>query len=656
MKIKSQLTLFFVFCGMLLTYAQTQVSGTIVGSDGQPIPGATVLVQGTDNGTTSDFDGNFSIKVETGQILEISYIGYTNQIIPFIGQDSISVTLTDNVDQLDEIVITGYGTQKKSLITGAISKIVNKNLDQIAVSRVDDALIGQVSGVNIQATNPEAGGAPTITIRGFGSITADSGPAVVVDGVVVDAEFLGNLDMNDVESFEVLKDAASAAIYGSEGSNGVILITTKTGEEGKTKFSYETYTGYKSAFGSDDYRKSTAEWAAKESAATGTLSEQTAYALKIVEVTGIDRDWQDVFFDGGFITSHSLSARGGTKATKFSASLRYVHDEGVVITDDYKLYSAKLKLDNQINDKLKFGLSATPSFSKQRRLPTSIHNPIRQSPWLPIYHTPETMQFVNTSAYPDVGPGDYFYENHLVELDLDGNGSDNRPRTSGDANPYAQYVEREHFEYNTKLLTSAYLQYKIADGLVAKSSLGVTIEQRKRTRWDGTKHHQSGTSRAKYLLNNRFRTRLISDNTLSFKKQIGSHDISALAGITIQQRRAESSQIVGTGYSNDLLKNLQGATTIVSEGEVNVETNKIGYFASVGYAYDNKYLLNASFRRDGSSVFGVDSKWGDFPAISVGWNIANEDFLSDSEIFTILKLRASYGRTGSERFNVGMTL
>jgi len=186
---------------MLLTYAQTQVSGTIVGSDGQPIPGATVLVQGTDNGTTSDFDGNFSIKVETGQILEISYIGYTNQIIPFIGQDSISVTLTDNVDQLDEIVITGYGTQKKSLITGAISKIVNKNLDQIAVSRVDDALIGQVSGVNIQATNPEAGGAPTITIRGFGSITADSGPAVVVDGVVVDAEFLGNLDMNDVESF-----------------------------------------------------------------------------------------------------------------------------------------------------------------------------------------------------------------------------------------------------------------------------------------------------------------------------------------------------------------------------------------------------------------------------------------------------------------------
>lgn len=653
MKIKSKLA----FMGLLLMsafgIAQTQISGIVTADDGSPIPGATVIVQESDVGTTTDFDGNFSISVEENQNLEISYLGYASQVIIYTGQDRIVVNLKEDFSELDEIIVTGYSTQRKSLITGAISKIVNEKLDQIAVSRLDDALIGQVSGVNIQATNAEAGGAPTITVRGFGSITADSGPAIVVDGVIVDAEFLGNLDMNDVESFEVLKDAASAAIYGSEGSNGVILITTKTGEEGKTKFSYETYVGYKEAFGSDDYRKSVADWAQKESAATGGLSEQTQYAQKIVEVTGIDRDWQDVFFDGGYITSHSLAARGGTKNTKFTASLRYLHDEGVVITDDYKLYSAKLKLDSQLNEKLKFGLSATPSYSKRRALPTSIHNPIRQSPWLPIYHTEETLQFVNFNAYPNIGVGDYFYENHLVELDLDGNGSDNRPRTSGDANPYAQYIEREHFEFNTKLLGRAYLQYELIEGLVAKTSLGITIEQRKRTRWDGTKHHQSGTSRAQYLLNNRFRSRIISDNTLSYKKQIGSHDISALAGVTIQKRRSETSQVVGTGYSNDLLKNLQGATTIVSEGEINIEKNKIGFFGSIGYAYDNKYLLNASFRRDGSSVFGIQSKWGNFPAISVGWNAANEDFLANSDIFTTLKFRASYGLTGSENFNVG---
>ena len=652
MKKSNFLILLALFATTLLS-AQSVLTGTVSGTDGQPIPGANVVVQNTNTGTTTDFDGKFSISVLAGDVLTVTYIGFAAQNIIITNQSTIDIVLQLDTSELDEVVVVGYGTQKKSLITGAISKVVNDKLDQIAVARVDDALIGQVSGVNIQATNAAAGEAPTITIRGFGSITADSGPAVVVDGVIVDADFLGNLDMNDIESFEVLKDAASAAIYGSEGSNGVIMITTKTGKVGETKFTYDTFIGYKEAFGSDDYRKSIAEWAAKEQAATGGLSEQTQYAQKIVEVTGIDRDWQDVFFDGGFITSHSLAARGGTNNTKFTSSLRYVHDEGVVITDDYKLYSAKLKLDSQLSDKLKFGLSVTPSYSKKRALPTSIHNPIRQSPWLPIYHTEETLQFVNFDAYPDVQAGDYFYENHLVELDLDGNGSDNRPRTSGDANPYAQYIEREHYEYTTKLLGNAYLQYEIMDGLVARSSLGITTNQRKRTRWDGTKHHQSGTSRAEYYLQNRYSMRIISDNTLSYNTQVGNHEISALAGVTVQKRNSELSQIVGTGYSNDLLKNLQGATTIVAEEDFNVEKNKIGFFGRLSYSYDNKYLLNASFRRDGSSVFGVQSKWGNFPALSVGWNIANEDFLAESDLFTTLKLRASYGLTGAENFNVG---
>ena len=656
MNLKIKLLLFLMLMVNINLIAQEgfTIKGMVISqTDDSPIPGVNILIKGSSKGTTTDFDGNFTLNVKQGDILEISFLGFKTKIIPIVNQKVLNVVLEEDTSALDEVVVIGYGTQKKSHLTGAISKVVNEDLDQIAVSRVDDALIGQVSGVNIQASSAEAGAAPTITVRGFGSITADSGPAVVVDGVIVDSEFLGNLDMNDVESFEVLKDAASAAIYGSEGSNGVIIITTKTGKEGKTKFSYNTFTGYKDAFGSDDYKKSVADWAAKELAATGQLSESTQYAQKIVEVTGIDRDWQDVFFDGGFITSHSLSASGGTEDTKFTSSLRYLEDEGVVLTDNYELYSAKLKLDSKIGKKVKFGLSATPSFSKRRALPTSVHNPIRQSPWLPIYHTEETLQFINTDAYPDVGVGDYFYENHLVELDLNGDGSDSRPRTTGDSNPVAQYLEREHYEFNTKLLASTYLQYELMDGLIAKTSLGVTIEQRKRTRWDGTQHHASGASRAQYLLQNRFKTRLISDNTLSYNTQIGDHEISALAGVTIQKRKEETSQIVGTGYSNDLLKNLQGATTIVSEGEYNIEKNKIGYFGRVSYAYADKYLVNASFRRDGSSVFGIDSKWGNFPAVSVGWNVDREDFLSENNVLSKLKLRVSYGLTGAENFNVG---
>ncbi|RIA10772.1 TonB-linked SusC/RagA family outer membrane protein [Flavobacteriaceae bacterium MAR_2010_72] len=656
MNLKTKLTLIITLFISVTIFAQDRftINGTVVSEvDNLPLPGVNIIILGTTSGVSTDFDGNYQIQAKTGDVLQFSFLGYVSKTVIVANQQTINVALAEDASQLDEVVVVGYGTQKKSHLTGAISKVVNEDLDQIAVSRVDDALIGQVSGVNIQATNAEAGGAPTITIRGVGSITADSGPALVVDGVVVSSEFLGNLDMNDVESFEVLKDAASAAIYGSEGSNGVILITTKSGKAGKTKFSYQTYTGYKQAHGSDDYRKSTRKWAEIERAATGTIGGENLYALAIVGITGIDRDWQDVFFDGGTITSHSFAARGGTESTKFSTSLRYLGDEGVVITDDYKLYTGNLKIDSKLGKNVKFGLNVTPSYTKQRRLPTSIHNPLRQSPWLPIYHTEGTLQFINRGSYPDVGVGDYFYENHLVNMDFDNDGSNERPRTSGDSNPYAQYVEREHYEYNTKLYGSTYFSVDILDGLTARTSLGVTIEQRKRTRWDGTLHHASGASRAAYNLQNRFRTRLISDNTLNYSKTIGDHDIDLLAGLTVQQRKSENSEISGTGFSNDLLKNLQGATAISEYFETNSELKKIGYFGRINYAYADKYLLSASFRRDGSSVFGVDTKWGNFPAVSVGWNVAKEDFLRNSNFINNLKLRASYGFTGAENFNVG---
>ena len=629
------------------------VSGIITDSEeGMPLIGVNVLIKGTSRGTITDLDGYFSLEAEDTDVLTFSYTGYNDFEVLVGNQTTINLGLQQNIAQLDEVVVIGYGTQKKSHLTGSISKVENRNLDQIAVSRIDDALIGQVSGVNIQATSAEAGAAPTITIRGFGSVNANSGPAVVVDGIVVSSDFLGNLDMNDIESFEILKDAASAAIYGSEGSNGVILITTKSGEAGKTKFSYESFIGRKDAFGSDNYKKSVADWAAKELAETGELSNSTQYAQLLVATTGIDRDWQEVFFDNGNIQSHSFSARGGSEKTKFSTSFRYLHDQGVVITDDYKLYSVKLKMDTKVTDRLKFGLSATPSYSKRRALPTSIHNPIRQSPWLPIYHSEETLQFIDRNNYPEVGVGDYFLENHLLNLDINGDGSTSRPRTSGDTNPFAQYVEREHYEFKTNVLGSTYASYKIAEGLTAKTSLGITLEQRKRTRYDGTLHHASA-SRANYQLQNRFRTRVISDNTLSYNRSVGQHEFNVLAGATFQKRVSEDSAVRGTGFTNDLLKNLQGATAITVFQEIDVKQNKIGYFGRINYVFADKYLVNASYRRDGSSVFGRGSKWGDFPAISLGWNVHKEDFLSGNDLVNRLKFRVSYGLTGNENFNVG---
>lgn len=656
MNFKAKLFLIAMLLINVQLFAQDaySVSGTVTDASNVPIPGANIVVLNTTRGTQTDFDGNYTLEVSDGDVLSFSYIGYATRQVLIAGQAQINMTLEEDTSQLDEVVVIGYGTQKKSSITGSVSKVVNETLDQIAVSRVDDALIGQVSGVNIQATNAQAGGAPTITIRGVGSVTADSGPALVVDGIVVSSDFLGNIDMNDVESFEILKDAASASIYGSEGANGVILITTKKGKAGKTQFSYQTYTGYKQAHGSDDYRKSVADWARTEQAVTGSLSGETLYAQAIVAATGIDRDWQDVFFNGGTVTSHSLSARGGSEDSTFSASLRALSDDGVIITDDYKLYTANLKFDTKIGKKLKFGLAASPSYTEQRVIPTSIHNPVRQSPWLPIYHTQETLQFIDRDVYPDVGVGDYFWENHLVNLDFDNDGSTERPRTSGDSNPFQQYVERQHTEVNTKLLASTYLSYKLAEGLVAKTSLGVTLEYRTRDRYDGVNYHASGASRSNYTLNNRFRKRLISDNTINYNKTFGNHDLSLLGGFTVQQRTSETSEIEGNGFTDDRLRNIQGAnpdnTTVFQS---NTELKKIGMFARLNYAYNDKYLLNASFRRDGSSVFGIDNKWGNFPSVSVGWNVAKENFLLDSETVNNLKFRASYGFTGAENFNVG---
>lgn len=642
----------------LITEAQAfaTITGKVTGaSDGIPLIGVNVIIAGTSTGTVTDLDGNYSIDANEGNVLVFSYTGYKAQEVTVGTQRVINISLAEDVTQLDEIVVVGYGTQKKSHLTGSISKVENEKLDQIAVARVDDALVGQVSGVNIQATSAEAGAAPTITVRGFGSINANTGPAVVVDGLVVDADFLGNLDMNDIASFEVLKDAASAAIYGSEGSNGVILITTKSGQAGKPQFNYETYVGRKDAFGSDDYRKSTREWADFELAQAGFLTNNTQYALQLVEDLGVDRDWQDVFFDGGYIYSHAFSARGGSDATTFSASIRTLGDQGVVLTDDYRLYAGNIKMDTKITNDLKFGIKLNPSHSKRRALPTSVHNPIRQSPWLPIYHTEESLEYIDRDDYPDVGVGDYFLEDHLRNIDIDPSDDQgsSRPRTSGDMNPYGQFVEREHYEYNTKLLSSAYLSYKIADGLTAKTSLGVTIENRKRTRYDGVMHHSAGAGRAQYNLQNRVQNRIISDNTISYNKEFGKHGLNLLAGATFQRRQAENSNVSGSGFTNDLLKNLQGATIVSEFEEVNFEKNKIGYFGRINYVYDNRYLVNASFRRDASSVFGINSKWGNFPAVSVGWNAHNEDFLGDSDLVSRLKFRVSYGLTGNENFSVG---
>lgn len=661
--IKSKILIILALFATTLLSAQNVLTGTVTGTDGQPIPGANVVLQDSNQGTTTDFDGNFSINASSGDVVVVSYIGFATQTIQITNQTTLGVVLEASASELDEVVIVGYGTQLKSNLTGAISKVTNDDLDQIAVSRVDDALVGQVSGVNIQATEGEAGSAPTIRIRGVGSINGNLDPLIVVDGMVVDNDYLGSLDMNDISSFEILKDAASTAIYGSRGSKGVIMITTKDGQEGKTKFRYNAYTGFKEAHQSDDYYFTTAEHAALEQAATGALQEKTQYKLLVAQAGG-DTNWQDIIFDGGTINSHSFSASGGSKRTKFSSSLNYLHDEGVLLTDDYKKYSLKLKVTSKINDKVTFGLSMTPSYTDRQRFDGSTHDILRQPSWLPLYLDENTIKFVNRTRdggkYANAQVGDYAIQRMFDDFDL-ANGVPMPNGASGldisntsNTNPAAKVLESDRGDKKFKVFANAYFKFQLTDKLNLRTSFGGDYQNTAYRRWRGVEHNRNGASAAYLELQDTNRMHMVSETYFTYDDTFGDHVINAVLGTGAESWETEYNQSRGGGYTSDLLQTLAAADPLtVTASSMAYESRLLSFFARVNYSFADKYLASVSLRRDGYSVFGSNSKYGDFPAASLGWKIHEEDFLRDSDVVNNLKFRVSYGITGNPGVDTG---
>ncbi|MDF0708590.1 TonB-dependent receptor [Flagellimonas okinawensis] len=654
MKLRIKLTLFALFSLQLFSYAQEQpvVSGTVSDGSNVPIPGANVIVVGTNRGVYTNFDGKFTINAVKGEVLQFSYVGYQTKNITISDNTTYSIVLEESASELDEVVIIGYGTQKKSHLTGAISKVVNEDLDQIAVSRVDDALVGQVSGVNIQATEGEAGSAPTIRVRGTASISGALSPLIVVDGQVVGNDYLGALDMNSIESFEVLKDAASTAIYGSRGSRGVIMITTKMGKEGKTRFTYNTYTGYKRARQSDAYYFSVNESAQAELVATGSLSDRTKYKQQI----GIDEDWQDIIFTGGIITSHSIGARGGSKNTKFSISGNYTHDEGVLLKDDFKKYNLTLKIDTKVSDLFSFGANITPTFTYKDRFDGSTHDILRQAPWLPIYHDANTIQYVNRDVYPDVQIGDYAVQRHFDDYDLYGNGSSVSISSTSNTNPAAKILERDRTEDRFKVYGTVYGQFNITKDLSFKTVFSGDFQNAKNRRWQGVQASRNGAAAAQLDISSQNVLHLTTQNYLTFNKMFNNHEVTAVAGVSSETWDTEYESVRGTGYDSDLLQTITAATTISLAQSEEYEKRLFSLFGRLNYAYKDKYLLSLSLRRDGNSALGPNNKYGFFPAASVGWNVARENFLRNSDVISNLKFRFSYGITGNESFNTGSSL
>ena len=693
MKIKSQLTLLFVLMGVVLGFAQTQVSGTVSDANGDPIPGATVLVQGTNNGTTSDFDGNFSIAVEENQNIEVTYVGYTSQTILFTGQDSLSVSLTEDLNELDEIVITGYGSTKKANLTGAIAKVTGSEIASLQTARVDDALAGKLSGVFIQNQSGNPGADPKIAIRAASSITGNSNPLIVVDGYPISGS-LATVNPNDIESIEVLKDASSAAIYGSRGANGVILVTSKKGKSGATKFSYNAYTSF-----SDKYRENinmtAGQWGAHAEAEIANGNWDIAELNSIAPGYADYKIWgyknspdvvaiEDYVFDGGSTQSHNFSASGGNENSNFFASVGYQDVDGITITQDFQRINARLSVDTKLSDKFKAGVSFNGYTSQSTALEHDLRDILRGGSLHPIYHTAESIAFVQElearhralgirvdrkgsvggfkafddnkpkeqipgthaalSIY-DLEPGDPAWDFHYGRI---GNG------IGGSSNPgTASLIDNKSNtgkEYFANI--SAYLEYNIAEGLNLKTVLGGDYRSTQANRHYLVSGDNNGELKDTYLdQDNVSRSSWLSETTLTYKTVINDvHDITGLIGVEVQKNQVSGIYIDGNNVGSILGDPLNYALLTNADTEVS-EKEDLGQresvFARLGYAYDNRYLVSASVRRDGDSRFGSNNRHQIFPAFSIGWNLHNEAFFNNAGLVSKLKPRISYGSLGT---------
>lgn len=675
MKIKTRLALLSFMLLSAFGVAQTQISGSVVSEDGSPIPGVNVVVQGTNNGATTDFDGNFSISASSGDVLSVSYVGFVTQAVAIEDQTTLSITLQESFDELDEIVVTGYGTRKKSSLTGAIAKIGGDDIASIQATRADDALAGKLAGVFIQNQNGEPGADPKIQIRAASSISGDSNPLVVVDGYPISGSLV-TVNPNDIESLEVLKDASSAAIYGSRGANGVILVTTKKGKTGKPSFSYNAYVSTSEKY-VDNIFKTGPEWAAfaREEIAAGNwdISQLDRafvdYRLDAYEaspgVIGIE-DW---LFRNGSTMNHDFSISGGTKDVNYFASIGYQNTEGVVITQGFERVNARLNLDATLTDKLKAGLNFNGFTSHRDIVAHDMRDLLRAYPVHPVYHTEESIAFVQQLdqqaqalglAAFDRGyrGGSSPFNNSIYTLqpgmtaqDWHYGRANNGIGGSGDAGPATKLDNADQWQKTYFANVSSYLQLELADGLNVKTVFGADMRDTQDYYYQGLEADSRGrTTQTDLDQIDVKRMSVLSETTLNYAKVIGAHDIAAVAGLEYQNLYVRGTTLRGTNVPFGDIVNfnlLDPADVSISERKETISRRSV--FGRIQYAYDDRYLVSVSVRQDGDSRFGANNKYQVFPAFSAGWNVHNEDFYT-SEALSQLKLRVSTGSLGTTSF------
>lgn len=613
------------------------ITGTVTDENGEPIPGVSITLKGTSLGTVTDTEGRYILSVPNAQgALVFSFVGFASREIPIENNEILDVTLKEEISSLNEVVVVGYGTVKKSSLTSSISKIENKKLDQLPELRVENALSGRMAGVYIANDRNRPGEAPKIRVRGIGSISAGNEPLVVIDGFP--GGDLSQLSMNDVESIEVLKDASAAAIYGSRGGGGVILVSTKRGTSGKANLKLSSYFGYAKAMVHDDwmvgeewydyivkYQNREFTWAGGDASipAWGDDRRPSTYQSDPSVINMPQTVWQDEVLQVAPIQNHNFSVSGGNQNVKYYVSGTYANEKGVVKTASYKQYLLRANLDVKVNDFIDLGFELSPSYTKRRIA---------------------GQDMVNLVKYPAF----------VSPIPVNGKYVESPTGYAGIGNPYVYLYGTENFENRFRNIGRAFVNLELLEGLNFKSSIGTNISFSTADYFRGnlgstdriTTAGSAGDVQSFDLVN---------ENVLSYTKTLNEvHDIGGILGASYQNANSRSTAIgaIANSFNNEIIKTLNNALINPSATtQSKTEWGLISYFARVNYGYKNKYLLSASFRTDGSSRFGAANKWGYFPSASVAWRVSEEAFMQDIPVISDLKLRASYGVTGN--FNIG---
>jgi TonB-linked SusC/RagA family outer membrane protein len=652
------------------------VTGTVVDEEGVPLIGVTVSVLGTSSGTVTDLDGTFALDVEEGATLVFTYTGYAPQEVVVGTQTVFEVTMLPNAELLDEVVVVGYGTRKKSHNTGAIAQVSGTEVAAIQTSRVDEALAGKLAGVFIQNQNGAPGADPKIQVRAASSISGASNPLIVVDGYPISGS-LATVNPNDIQSLEVLKDAASAAIYGSRGANGVILVTTKQGVTGKPNISYNAYASVSGRYRTDN-QPTAGEWATtiERNVADGTFDvseiDPEVYDFRLnayrnsPDVVAVE-DW---LFQTGNTMSHDLSIGGGTEDVRYYASVGYLDTKGIVRTQGFERYNTRLNVDANLGERFSAGLSFNGFLGDRTIEGHDQRDLLRAYSVHPIYHTEASIAFVQQldrqaqelgltgfdagfrgGANAPWNGSIYTLEPGMTAQDWHYGRAGNGIGGSGDAGPATKLDNTERFEKTYFGNLASYLQYEIVDGLNLKTVLGGDLRDTRAFFWRGLEFDSRARSTQTALDESTLkRTSVLSETTLNYGKVLGRHDFSVVAGLEFQNFYINGIALDATNIPFGQPRNfalLNPADISVSEREETIARRSV--FGRINYAYDNRYLASVSLRRDGDSRFGRNNRFETFPALSLGWNVHNESFY-DSEVLTDLKLRFSTGSLGTTSF------